>query len=99
MDAGELVFIVSRLGTGAVAVFFAIMLRTKLRDAAWLLVFAGVLADYAETLYSVLGRFGIAESGITPGSVSLAAIALPNIRNCCFIAAFAVMAVRKFRNG
>lgn len=94
-----MVLIVSRLGTGAAAAFLAIMLRTKLRDTAWLLVFAGVVMDYAEMLYSVLRHLGVAEGGPALGSAPLAALALSNIRNCFFIAAFAVMAVRTFKNG
>jgi hypothetical protein len=97
MDAGEMVFAVSRLGTGAAAAFFAIMLRTRLRDPAWFLILAGAITDYAEALYSILSRFGIT-SGPVLESVSLAAIALPAVRNVFFIAAFAVMAFRTFRN-
>ena len=97
MDSGELLFIVSRLTTGALAAFFAIMLWSKTRDVAWMLIVIGTIAAYVETVYSILQLFGIAGTQISIGSVPLAAILLPNLRTGFFIAAFVVMVVRKLR--
>jgi hypothetical protein len=99
MDAGELIFIISRLVTGALAAFFAIMLWSRTRDIAWMLIVIGTIAAYVETVYSILDLFGISGGGIAIGSVPLAAIILPNLRTGFFIAAFVVMAVRKLRQG
>ena len=97
MDAGEIVFIVSRLTTGALAAFFAIMLWSKTRDIAWMLMVIGTIAAYVETVYSILVLFGITGNQLSIGSVPVAAIVLPNLRTAFFIAAFVVMVVRKFR--
>ena len=97
MDAGEIVFIVSRLTTGALAAFFAIMLWSKTRDIAWMLMVIGTIAAYVETVYSILVLFGITGNQLSIGSVPVAAILLPNLRTAFFIAAFVVMVVRKFR--
>jgi hypothetical protein len=97
MDAGELLFIVSRLSTGALAAFFAIMLWSKTRDVAWMLIVIGTIAAYVETVYSILDLFGITGSQVSVGSVPLAAILLPNIRTGFFIAAFVVMVIRKLK--
>ncbi|MDR1388699.1 MAG: hypothetical protein LBJ31_01805 [Treponema sp.] len=97
MDTGEVLFIVSRLSTGALAAFFAIIVWSRTRDAAWMLMVIGTIAAYIETVYSILELFGITGSDISIGSVPLAAILLPNIRTGFFIAAFAVMVVRKLR--
>ena len=97
MDAGEIVFIVSRLTTGALAAFFAIMLWSKTRDIAWMLMVIGTIAAYVETVYSILVLFGITGSQLSIGSVPVAAILLPNLRTAFFIAAFVVMVVRKMR--
>jgi hypothetical protein len=97
MDSGEILFIVSRLTTGALAAFFAIMLWSKTRDVAWMLMVIGTIAAYVETVYSILNLFGITGSQFSIGSVAVAAIVLPNLRTGFFIAAFVVMVVRKFR--
>ena len=97
MDAGEILFIVSRLTTGALAAFFAIMLWSKTRDVAWMLMVIGAIAAYVETVYSILELFGITGSRLSIGSVPVAAILLPNLRTGFFIAAFVVMVVRKLR--
>ena len=97
MDTGEIVFIVSRLTTGALAAFFAIMLWSKTRDIAWMLMVIGTIAAYVETVYSIMGLFGITGTQLSIGSVPLAVILLPNLRTGFFIAAFVVMVVRKLR--
>ncbi|MDR2767992.1 MAG: hypothetical protein LBB82_06660 [Treponema sp.] len=97
MDAGEVLFIVSRLSTGALAAFFAIMLWSRTRDVAWMLMVIGTIAAYVETVYSILELFGITGAQLSIGSIPVAAILLPNLRTGFFIAAFVVMVVRKFR--
>jgi len=97
MDAGEVLFIVSRLTTGALAAFFAIMLWSKTRDIAWMLMVIGTIAAYVETVYSILSLLGLAGDQLSIGSVPVAAILLPNLRTGFFIAAFVVMVFRKFR--
>ncbi|MCL1927681.1 MAG: hypothetical protein FWG07_02665 [Treponema sp.] len=97
MDVGEIVFIVSRLTTGALAAFFAIMLWSKTRDIAWMLMVIGTIAAYIETVYSILVLFGITGDQVSIGSVPVAAILLPNLRTGFFIAAFVVMVIRKLR--
>ncbi|MDL2230155.1 hypothetical protein LJC14_07905, partial [Treponema sp. OttesenSCG-928-L16] len=80
MDTGEIIYIVSRLFLGALASFFAIMLWSKTRDTAWMLVVIGTIAAYIETVYSILELFGITEgSRIIIGSIPLASIILPNL--------------------
>ena len=98
MDSGQVTYILSRLGLGALASFFAIMLWSKTRDVAWMLMVIGTIAAYVETVYSILNLFGI--SGVhflTIGSVPLISIVLPSLPTVFFIAAFAVMVVRKYR--
>jgi hypothetical protein len=95
MDTGDLFLTVSRLGTGAAAAFFAILLWSKTRDAAWMLILMGTIVDYAEIVYAVLNRIGVAGRFVV-GGTPLAIIILPNVRTGLFIAAFAIMVVRTF---
>lgn len=87
----------SRLILGALAAFFAIMLWSKTRDAAWMLLIIGAIAAYIETVYAVLNLFGIAgKLTLFIGSLPLPAILLPALHSCFFIAAFLIMAVRRY---
>ena len=98
MDSGQLVYVLSRLSLGALAAFFAIMLWSKTRDVAWMLMVIGTIAFYVETVYSILGLFGVSGGDlITIGTIPLISIILPNLPMIFFIAAFAVMVVRKYR--
>jgi len=97
MDSGQIVYILGRLVLGAVASFLAIMLWSRIRDAAWILVIIGTIVAYVETVYSILTAFGIGSEDITLGSMSLLSIVLPCLSTLFFIAAFAVMVYRKYR--
>ena len=98
MDSGQLIYILSRLGLGALASFFAIMLWSRTRDVAWMLMVIGTIAAYVEIVYAILNLFGInSGSFFTIGSVPLMSILLPCLPTVFFIAAFAVMVVRKYR--
>ncbi|QQO09711.1 hypothetical protein [Breznakiella homolactica] len=98
MDIGEIIFISSRLLLGALASFFAIMLWSKTRDIAWMLIVIGTIAAYVETVYSILENFGIVgDNVVSIGRIPLVSIILPNLPTIFFIAAFMVMVARKTR--
>jgi hypothetical protein len=98
MDIGQIIYLSSRLLLGALASFFAIILWSKTRDMAWMLMVAGILAAYVETVYSILNMFGITgENVLSIGTVPLASILLPNLPVLFYIAAFLVMVTRKLR--
>jgi hypothetical protein len=98
MDKGQIIFMTSRLVLGAAAAFFAIMLWSKTRDAAWMLMVIGALAAYVEIVYSILDMSGITGGlAVFAGSVPLAAIMLSALRTGFCIAAFLVMVVRRYR--
>ena len=92
-----MIFASSRLILGALAAFFAIVLWSKTRDAAWMLMVIGAIVMYVEIVYSILEMLGIA-GGVFIGSVPLVAILLPSLRMILFIAAFMVMAARQHQN-
>jgi len=99
MDTGQIIQITSRLALGTLAAFFSIMLWAKTRDVAWMLMIIGVIAVYVQTVYEILGVFGISSAYIFAiDSVSLISIVLVNLPMVFFIAAFAVMVVRKSRS-
>ena len=98
MDLGQTIYILSRLILGALASFFAIMLWSKTRDVAWMLMVIGTIAAYVETVYSILNIFGISGTNVlTIGSMSLMSILLPSLPTVFFIATLLVMVIRKYR--
>jgi hypothetical protein len=98
MDTGELLFAFARLVLGGAAAFFAIMLWSKTRDIAWMLMVGGAIAAYGERVYAVLNTLGFFISPSTVGPSPLAAMVLPNIPVLFFIAAFLVMVIRSYGN-
>ncbi|MDR0512453.1 MAG: hypothetical protein LBG93_05060 [Treponema sp.] len=100
MDSGQIVYISLRLALGGVACFLAIMLWSRTRDVAWMLMVIGVIASYVETVYATLGVLGISSTGVLDvGTVPLMSIVLPNMSMVFFISAFVVMVFRKYRVG
>jgi hypothetical protein len=96
MDMGEICYISSRLFFGALASFFAVVLWSKTRDPAWMLVVTGTIIAYIEIVFSVLDLAGVA-GGIPGAPVPLAAAVLANLPAVFFIGGFMVMAFRKIR--
>jgi hypothetical protein len=94
MDTGEILFVFCRLFFGAAAAFFAIILWSKTRDIAWMLMAGGTITVYGENLYNVLDLFGFSVFFSTIETIPLAAAALSNIPALFFIAAFVVAFVQ-----
>jgi len=98
MDTGQSVYIISQLVLGAAAVFFAILLWPRTRDAAWMMVIIGTILIYIETVYNILNVFGIGvDAFFLIGSVPVITFVLPSLRMLLFIAAFAIMVFRQSR--
>jgi hypothetical protein len=98
MDSGQTVFIISQLSLGAVTTFLAIMLWSRTRDAAWMLIIIGVIISYIEIIYSILGLFGMGNDLFLIGSVPILLFILPALRMVFFIAGLLIMVIRQFRN-
>ena len=96
MNVGETVYLVSRLGTAALAAFLAIVLWSRTRDLAWMLVVIGVISSYADILFSLLARLGLVdEVRFQLFGLPLGRILLANLPYLFLCAALAVMIRRK----
>ena len=96
MSAGDTVLLASRLAVSAVAAFLAILLWSRTRDLAWMLVVIGVIASYAEILFDLLSRLGlIDESSYFLFGLPLGRILLANLPYLFLCAALVVMIKRK----
>ena len=96
MDIGSIVYLVSRLLVVAVAAFLAIILWSRTRDLAWMLMVIGTVASYADILFDLLVKFGLLdEAGFSPFGIPLGRILFSNLPYLFFSAAFIVMILRK----
>lgn len=96
MELADFIVSLSRLTVGAFATFFAILLWSRTRDVAWVLVVIGTLVMYAEIVYNTLERFGMVAAELwSVGGVPLFKTVFINLPMIFYIAAFAVMIARK----
>ena len=96
----DMILYVIKLVLGGTAAFLAIMLGSKTRDAAWIMLVAGTLIGYAGLIYDMLCIFGIIDpvsvlpfssaAGIPPISLFFAVV--PPL---FFISAFLIVIKRK----
>ena len=63
-----------------------------------MLVVMGIIAIYAETIYTIVTLFGVDPGpALLIGTMPILAVLLPGFPMLFFIAAFAVMVARKYR--
>jgi hypothetical protein len=97
MDWGNTAYIICRLVLGAISSFLAILLWSRTRDTAWILVIISAIVSYAEIIYSLLNLFGIiGESILSENAILIISASLSCLPTVFIIAAFAVMAWRKY---
>ena len=86
----------SRLGVGALGTFFAILLWSQTRDAAWVLVIVGTLVAYVEVVFSTLAGLGIVNGRLPEISgIPLPQLVLENLPMLLYTCAFIVMVARR----
>jgi len=96
MNAGETVYLVSRLGTAALAAFLAIVLWSRTRDIAWMLIVIGAISSYADIVFSLLSQAGLVdEARFELFGLPIGRILLSNLPFIFLCAALAIMIRRK----
>jgi len=92
----DFILVLSKLILGATATFLAILVWSRTREAAWVLVVAAVLASYAGIVYSALKLFGIVnEDPIVVSGLPLVELAIQNLPMLLFVGAFVVFLVSR----
>lgn len=97
LNNSEVVFCIVKLILGGIAAFFAILLWSKNREAAWVCVAAGAVTGYAGIVAELLGRLGIplADDVLLPGtSLPLLPLAFIVLPFAFVIAAFVLMILK-----
>jgi hypothetical protein len=96
MSAGDTVLLVSRLAIAAIAAFLAILLWSRTRDLAWMLIVIGAIASYADILFGLLAQLGLVdESRYSLAGIPIGRIVLANLPFLFLCAALLVMIRRK----
>ncbi len=96
MSPGDTVLLVSRLATAAVAAFLAILLWSRTRDIAWMLIVIGVIASYADILFGLLSQLGLVdESRYSLLGIPIGRALLSNLPYLFLCSALLVMIRRK----
>lgn len=96
MSYGETIYLVSRLATSAAAAFLAILLWSRTRDLAWMLIVIGVIATYADIVFALMAQLGLVdEARYSFLGVPVARVLLSNLPFLFLCAALIVMIRRK----
>ncbi|HUW71093.1 MAG TPA: hypothetical protein VMX33_12755 [bacterium] len=89
-----------RFGVMAVTTFLAIIVWSRIRDLAWMLIVVGIIAGYADILYSLLVVYGLVpDAARSAGAAGLLAYVFPNVPWLFFSLAFIVMIRRRRPRG
>ena len=96
MGNQEVILMLSRFVIGALATFLAILVWSRTRDTAWMLIVVGTVAYYGEVVFSALESLGLVRlDRVTVGDVAVFPIVLANLPMFFFILAFLVMVARR----
>ncbi|GMO30976.1 MAG: hypothetical protein Ta2F_06050 [Termitinemataceae bacterium] len=97
MDGAELTYVILRLVLGAAAAFCSILVWSKTRDTACVLLVLGTIFSYIETVYYILAMFGMtAAPPSLAGGISAIAIFISSLPEAFYISAFLVMLAGKY---
>jgi len=96
MDFASFAIIISKVIIGGIGTFFAVLLWSKTRDAAWIFVILGVIVEYIAIVYSTLEMFGVVGNNIiTFYEIPVLKLLLSVLPMLFFIFAFITVIARK----
>ena len=98
MSAGLFIWLVSRFAVAGIMTFLAIILWSRTRDVAWMLIVIGAVSSYADLLFDLFVRTGLLdENRLQVLGLPLARMIFSNLAYLFMSAAFIVMIFRKSR--
>jgi hypothetical protein len=88
----DIIALAVRFVVMAVATFLAIIVWSRVREVSWMLIVVGILAGYADILYSLLVEFGLLpDPSHSIGGAGMLVFIFPNLPWILFSIAFMVM--------
>jgi len=98
MSAGLSIWLVSRFAVAGIMTFLAIVLWSRTRDVAWMLIVIGAVSSYADVLFDLFVRTGLVnEDRLVLFGLPVARMVFSNLPYLFLSAAFIAMIVRKNR--
>ena len=98
MGSEQIILMASRFVIGAVATFLAILVWSRTRDTAWMLIVVGTVAHYADVVLQALDTLGIVRlDQVSIGEVAIFPLILTNLSMLFFSVAFLVIVLRKMQ--
>ena len=92
------VWLVTRFAMAGIMTFLAIILWSRTRDVAWMLIVIGAVSSYADLLFDLFTRTGLVDEGkLVLFGLPVARIVFSNLPYLFMSAAFIVMIARKSR--
>jgi len=92
----SIIYLIIRFSIGAFATLLAVILWTKTRDIAWLLVIIAVMLNYIGILYDVLDLFGFVNiRANVPVLDSIITIFFDNASTLCLAVTLIIMIRRR----
>lgn len=96
MTRAELILLASRLAAQALVGFLAIVLWSRTRDSAWMLMVLGAIASYADIVYSLFSVLGLVKTdAFMPYGIPVVDLVFTNLPALFYAIAFIVMIIRK----
>ena len=96
MGTQEALMMLSRFVLGALATFLAILVWSRTRDTAWMLIVVGTVAHYGEIVLSALETLGVIRLDfVTINEVAVFPLVLANLPTLFYIVAFLILVSRK----
>jgi hypothetical protein len=96
MGTEQAILMLSRFVLGAFATFLAIMVWSKTRDIAWMLIVVGTVAHYGEVVFSALESLGVVRLDVVRiSTVAVFPLVLTNLPTAFYALAFLVIVSRR----
>lgn len=96
MGTEQAILMLSRFVLGALATFLAIIVWSKTRDTAWMLIVVGTVAHYGEVVFSALETLGVVRlDAVRVAGIAVFPLVLTNLPILFFILAFLVIVGRR----
>ncbi len=96
MESADFIFMMSNIIFGGVATFTSVILWSKTRDVAWILIIIGTIVYYINIIYELLDSFGIVGNySFVIYGIPIVKLTLQNLPMVFFTIGFIVVITRR----
>jgi len=93
--SSEILLFIIKLVVGGIVAFFAILLMSKTREAAWMVMAGGFILSYAALVFDLLIDLGVlTHTKQLVFGIPLSALLCATLPSICFIAALIIFLIK-----